>query len=171
MKKLTIMLAFVLASCATLRAQTITVNNNVWGDVYVTVYAYAASSCVTFIDASVPVMIPANTAGATINLSTAAAWSSSTLPGGPYDIVWATVSRDPSCPGSIGWGSIIGSCWLGGNDYWDEATVGDAGCAYNTHACLSVNFSGGSCSGFNAGEVVQVDFSPGGSNATIDVNW
>lgn len=170
MKKLTIMLAFVLASCATVRAQNININNNVWGDVYVTVYAYQQGSCATFIDMSVPTLVPANSGGL-IDLTIAANWNGGVVPTGPYDIVWATVSRDPTCPGSIGWGSIIGSCWMGGNDYWDEATVGETGCGYNTHACLSVNFSGSTCSGFNAGEVVQVDFGPGGSNANIDVNW
>jgi hypothetical protein len=171
MKKATLLLAFVLAFITTLRAQNINVNNNVWGDVYVTVYAYQAGSCTTFIDNSVTTLVSAYSS-ATINLGIASNWSLSTVPSGPYDIVYATVSRDPACPGSSGWGAINGTCWLGGNDYLDESTVGDPACGYNTHACLSITYTGsGTCSGFNAGEVAQVDFGPGGSNANIDVNW
>jgi len=170
MKKLALLCAMLLAACATLRAQNLNINNNVQGDVYVTVYAYQAGSCTMFIDNTVPTLVTAGST-ATVNLNLASSWAGSTVPTMPYDLVWATVSRDPSCPGSFGWGSVVGTCWAGGNEYFDEATVGDPGCGFNNNACLTITFTGGPwCSGFAVGDVVLVNFAPAGMNANVDIN-
>jgi hypothetical protein len=171
MKKLC-MLAFVLASFTTLRAQTITVNNNVWGNAFIVAYAYAQNSCGTFLDFATD-MAPANTTGYNMNLNNNALWNLGAQPNVPYDIVYAEVSRDMSCPTwpGITSGSSPGACWSGGIEQYDILTVGEnTNCGYNTHGCLSV-MTVSPCNGFFSGDFVQVDFTPGGSNATIDLYW
>ena len=160
----------MLASITALQAQNVNINNNVWGDVYVKVYAYQTASCTTFVDSSVLTLAPAGST-TLLDLSIPTNWASGSLPTGTYDIVWATIERDASCPGSPGWGTIVGTCWLGGNEHYDQAIAGDIACGYNTHACVTVMITGSGCSGFFAGDHFQIDFIPGGSNATIDVNW
>lgn len=170
MKQIIILLAFVLACSTTLHAQNLTINNNVWGDVYVTAYAYQQSSCVNFIDNTVPTLVTAGNS-IVLDLTLNSSWASATVPGTAYDIVWATVSRDPSCTGTMPWGSIAGTCWSGGNVYFDEATIGDPACLFSLQACIAITLSSSaSCLGFFHGDAIGAVFTPGGMNATVDIN-
>jgi hypothetical protein len=87
----------------------------------------------------------------------------------PYDIVYVEVSRISSCPGTVGWGVLSGTCgaW---NVYYDAITLGDNTCGFSQDGCIAVTLSGGtSCFGFNHGDAISVNFLPGGSSPTITV--
>jgi hypothetical protein len=169
MKQITLLLALVLASFTGLRAQTISVDNSIGrGDIYIKAYAYVAGSCGSYLNFAQG-MIPAGTAG-TIDLTIAANWNLGGIPGVSYSINYVTVSRDPSCPGSMGWGSVAGPCSLGGVAQFDQLTLGVPACGYNAQGCLTITFTGSSfCSGFQVGDVEKIQFTPGGSSPSIDV--
>lgn len=167
MKKLLSCVA-ILLSCYALQAQTLTLNNNVQGDVYFKVYAVPNSTCGPAID-YVDVMVPAYTTGMVVNLSIPSSWSSATVPvAGTYELAYALVSRDPACPGSYGWGALAGGCGTG-NMYYDEVLVGDGGCSFSTMDCLVSTHTPSSCSGFACGDVVGIQFTTVALNVTIDI--
>ncbi len=166
MKTILIIMALCCATCA--HAQTLTINNNSWGDIYATAYAHVPGCSGTYVDQVVPVLVTAGTS-ITVGLTTASSWMSSTVPTGPYDLVYGEVYRDPTCPGTFGWGAYVQPCGAF-SEFYDFVTVGDAACFYDGQACLTVTVSTPSCNGFSAGDTFPVVFTPAGSSATIDAN-
>jgi hypothetical protein len=164
MKKLLSCVAIVL-SCYTIQAQSLTINNNVQGDVYFNVYTVSPSTC-TALPEYVQVIVPAYTA-VFVDLTDPLNWFMGTIPSS-FDLSYAEVSRDPSCPGTSGWGAFVGPCTYG-NSYWDVVTVGNTTCGYPPQDCIEVSISGSGCNGFSAGDVVGVQYSTAGTNVTIDI--
>lgn len=167
MKKLLFSLAIILP-CYALQAQSLDINNNVIGDVYVRVYTVTPNTC-TLLPEFVDVMVTPGSSGP-INLSNPANWNGSTIPTSPYEFSYAEVFRDPMCPGTAGWGAFAGTGGCSFNNmYYDQVTVGNAGCSFNTQACLEIWISGSSCGAWAAGDVVGVQYTTTGTAVTIDV--
>lgn len=165
MKKLLSCIA-ILLSCYTMEAQTLSVNNSSRGDVYLRVYAVPGSCSPLIID-YVDVVVAAFSSGA-INLALGSNWNSGSAPAGSYELSYAYVSRDPSCPGSIGWGTYAG-LYNGVDMFRDEVVVGDGACGYSGQYCIENNFTPVFCSGYQAGDVVYVSFTTFSLNVNINI--
>lgn len=167
MKKLLFGLAIIM-SCYAASAQSLTVNNNVWGDVYIRVYTAGPGNCTPLFSEYVDIMIPANTVGVFVDLSDPANWNMGMIPTA-FDLVYADVSRDLSCPGTMPVGTFSGPCSYG-SAYFDQVTVGNSGsCSYSPQDCVEISLVSGTCGGFTAGDVVGVIYSVSGTAVTIDV--
>lgn len=171
MKKLISCVAIIM-SCYTVQAQSLTLNNNVAGDVYFRVYIADPATPCNLLGDFVEVMVPSMTIVAPLNLANGANWNGGTAPAPPYVFVYAEVSRDPSCPGSAGWGSAAsgGGCNVG-TPYYDQVTVGNNNpCSYNTQDCMEISTSATNCSGFTNGNMIGVVYTDAGSgNVVIDI--
>lgn len=165
MKKLFSCIAILLC-CFAAKAQSLLINNNVQGDVYFNVYTASPTTCAQLAE-YVQVMVPAYTTGVLVDLTDPTNWNGGLIPAS-FDLMYAEVFRDASCPGSSGWGWFVGPCTYG-NSYWDVVTVGNTVCGYSPQDCIEVSISGSGCNGFSAGDVVGVQYTAAGVNVTIDI--
>lgn len=167
MKKLFFGLAIIM-SCYAASAQSLTVNNYVGGDVYIQVHTAAPGNCTPLFTEFVNIMIPANTVGVMVDLSDPTNWDLGMIPTA-FDLVYADVSRDLSCPGTMPVGAFSGPCSYG-NAYFDQVTVGNNGsCLYSPQDCIEISLVSGTCGGFTAGNIVGVIYSISGTAVTIDI--
>ena len=156
----------IIMSCYAANAQSLTLNNKVWGDVYFKVHTATPTTC-TALTEYVYVMVPPNTS-VFVDLTDPANWNMGNIPTS-FDLLYAEVSRDPACPGSAGWGAFAGTCGSGSNMYFDMVQIGNPGCSYSPQYCIEMSMSVPNCNGFAAGDVMEALYTTAGTAVTIDV--